>query len=377
MDTFSRFRKSFTPGGFIGGLSGAAGNIGSSVFGNRKDAGILGTGQFRAEEIPIREEAFTDTSRYDRLGKELGTQLDYIRGNRLDTAPQAQSRQMQLDLAKALQQQAAGGGPPSIAQQMLANQTSQNILNAQSQAASMRGVNPAMALRMQQGQAANLNQQAANQGAMLRSQEILNAQQALGGLAGGMRGQDIGLAEAQQQGALNRDQLILQGLGQKGQIAQAATQGARDLEQLRVQQRAGVNAVNQAGYEAAAKQRTGIAAGIGGGFMEKILASDRNLKTDIEPARSDPAVQDFLDALSSSTYRYKNPEHGEGRYLGPMAQDLEKTELGRDMVMDTPDGKMVDYGRGAPAYLGVAGLLNDRMDDLEERMKSFLDKRKK
>lgn len=291
---------------------------------------------------------------------------------------------MQMELANALQQQSQGGGPPSIAQQMLANQTNQNIMNAQSQAASMRGVNPAMALRMQQGQAANMNQQAANQGAMLRSQEILNAQQALGGLTQGMRGQDIDLAQAQQAGDLSRGNLILQGIGAQGQNAQAAVEGARDLAKLKVQQHTAMSGINQQAYADAAKRRgegvSGIASGIMGGLsgiggIAGAIGSDRNLKTDIEPARSDPAVQEFLDALSSSTYRYKNPEYGEGRYLGPMAQDLEKTKLGKDMVMDTPEGKMVDYGRGAPTYLGVAGLLNDRMDDLESRLHSFLDKR--
>jgi hypothetical protein len=349
----------------------------STLFGGKNDAGILGTGQFKGEEIPINEDAFTNTKRFDKIDKDFANEIAGIKGTRLDTMPQGQARQMQLDLANALRTQSQGGGPPSIAQQMLNNQTSQNILNAQSQAASMRGVNPAMALRMQQGQAANLNQQAANQGAMLRSQEILNAQQALGNISSGMRGQDIGLAEAQQQGALNRGQMVLQGLGQRGQLAGQATQGARDLEQLKVQQRLGMAGVNQKAQEAAGAQRGKILGGVAGGIMEALDISDRNLKTDIEPARTDPAVQEFLDALTSSTYRYKNPEHGEGRYLGPMAQDLERTELGRDMVMDTPEGKMVDYGRGAPAYLGVAGLLNDRLDDLEARMQSFLEKRKK
>jgi len=63
------------------------------------------------------------------------------------------------------------------------------------------------------------------------------------------------------------------------------------------------------------------------------------------------------------------PGAGEGKFISPMAQDMEKSELGKGMVMDTPEGKMVDYGKAGGLMLGVASMLNERMDDLEAALK--------
>jgi hypothetical protein len=56
------------------------------------------------------------------------------------------------------------------------------------------------------------------------------------------------------------------------------------------------------------------------------------------------------DAVSEApgySYEYKDPEaHGEGAFYGPMAQDLEKTPVGRSTIKVAPDGtKMVDTSR--------------------------------
>ena len=351
-------------------------SINSILTGDKNDAGILGVGQYKAKEIDINKEAFTDTAGYDQVNQELARAINGMKYSKgIDQAPQGEFRNYQMNLAKSLQEQANGGGPPSIAQQMLQNQTNQNIMAAQSQAGSMRGVNPAMALRLTQNQAANANQQAANQGAMLRSQEIQAAQNALGGITSNARGQDIDIAKAADQGKLARDQAVLQGIGAKGQIANQIASGKQDLERLRVQQQTGMNEINSRAYDNASDRRAKALGGLAEAAPAIIgMFSDKNLKTNIKDASSDPSVKEFLDALSSSTYEYKDKNMGEGKYMGPMAQDLEKTELGADMVIDTPDGKMVDYGRGAPAYLGIAGMLNDRLDGIEEQMKEFFTK---
>ena len=58
----------------------------------------------------------------------------------------------------------------------------------------------------------------------------------------------------------------------------------------------------------------------------------------------------FLDALKPNSFEYKDkfkkdPLAGEGRFLGVMAQDLEKAgPVGKSMVKDTPMGKLVNYG---------------------------------
>jgi hypothetical protein len=77
----------------------------------------------------------------------------------------------------------------------------------------------------------------------------------------------------------------------------------------------------------------------------------------------------FMGALNPSTYRYKDPSSpltGPGEHLGVMAQDLEKTVAGQQMVKQAPDGtKMVDYNEGGPAILAGLARLNERLDKVE------------
>jgi hypothetical protein len=102
--------------------------------------------------------------------------------------------------------------------------------------------------------------------------------------------------------------------------------------------------------------------------LSRLASSDRRAKKNIKPAKT--KVQDFLDSLKAYSYEYKKPDsfgarHGE--MLGVMAQDLEKTTLGKQFVRDTPAGKLVDMGQGLAAILASQSYLNDRMKRLEAR----------
>lgn len=91
--------------------------------------------------------------------------------------------------------------------------------------------------------------------------------------------------------------------------------------------------------------------------------SDRRAKTDIKPAGE--KVKTFLDALNEADYEYKNkntPTTSPGRHTSVMAQDLEKSELGRRMVHDTPQGKVVDYKEGLATMLAGLANVNDRLE---------------
>ena len=83
----------------------------------------------------------------------------------------------------------------------------------------------------------------------------------------------------------------------------------------------------------------------------------------------------FLDALKPNSFEYKdefkkNPMGGEGRFLGVMAQDLEKAgPVGKSMVEDTPMGKLVNYGKGFGAVLAAQAHLNQRLKALESKKK--------
>jgi hypothetical protein len=86
---------------------------------------------------------------------------------------------------------------------------------------------------------------------------------------------------------------------------------------------------------------------------------------------SDEKVKSFLDKTHAYSYEYKpeykdKPGAGEGRYVSPMAQDLEKSELGKSMVKQAPDGtKMVDYGKGLGTMVASLAYLNDRLNEIE------------
>lgn len=81
-----------------------------------------------------------------------------------------------------------------------------------------------------------------------------------------------------------------------------------------------------------------------------------------------------LDKLKAYEYEYKDPSAagaGEGKFNGIMAQDLEKAgPVGKSMVMDTPQGKMVDYGKGFSAILAAQVDFNERMKQIEKRFGS-------
>lgn len=76
----------------------------------------------------------------------------------------------------------------------------------------------------------------------------------------------------------------------------------------------------------------------------------------------------FLDALQAYSYKYKDPKHGQGQQLSVMAQDLEKAgPVGRSMVQQTPEGKMVNYAKGFAGILAAQAHLNERLKDIEAR----------
>lgn len=97
--------------------------------------------------------------------------------------------------------------------------------------------------------------------------------------------------------------------------------------------------------------------------------SDQEQKKNVK--EEDFSPKGFLDALKPYSYEYKNPGlagAGEGRHLSVMAQDLEKAgPVGKSMVQETPNGKMVDYGKGFGAILAAQADLNDRLKNIESK----------
>lgn len=86
------------------------------------------------------------------------------------------------------------------------------------------------------------------------------------------------------------------------------------------------------------------------------------------PGEASPKqYDDTMENLSANEYNYK-PEVGKpGRQVGIMAQDLEKSKLGKNLVVNSPQGKFIDTNQAVGASLGMIGRLNDRMAKLEKR----------
>jgi hypothetical protein len=94
------------------------------------------------------------------------------------------------------------------------------------------------------------------------------------------------------------------------------------------------------------------------------IRSDENSKENKAPA--DKKIKSFLDALQAKEYNYK-PETGldTKKKYGIMAQDLEKSEIGKSMVNEVGGVKHVDMDRGFSAILAAQAELNSRLNKLE------------
>lgn len=101
-----------------------------------------------------------------------------------------------------------------------------------------------------------------------------------------------------------------------------------------------------------------------------VKISDKTFKKDIEYDPKD--LQKFMDRLKPAAYDYKDevkdsPLASKNRELGVMAQDLEKSELGKEAVQDTDIGKVVDYDNLEPKMLASIAALNKRLKELENK----------
>lgn len=220
------------------------------LFGNGVNPGLLGLTPFTVDpsvaSLPGYEQHQKDLlAAYQAAGNRQGPQLN--------TGNQAQFRQGQADLAAQLQAQAAGQGP-SLAQGQLRSGTDRNLAQAYAMAQSTPG--NAGAIRSVANQRAAMGQQAAGDAAQMRMMEQMQAQNQLGQVLAGARGQDIGLASEQanlgmqQQGLNDAAQRYYMGAGLS--LDEAQRQAAMQMQMLKMQ-----------AYNHGAAQNQQIASGLG------------------------------------------------------------------------------------------------------------------
>jgi hypothetical protein len=261
--------------------------------------------------------------------------MGYVGGEAGKFANESQGRFLD-DSALRGQLQRQMSGEQSLSAEQLRQGLGQNLAAQQSMAAGARGGNQAMAARTAAMNSANLGAGLSGQQAMAG---IAERQAAAQGLAG-LRGQDLQAT-----------------LGGRGQALDAFGQ----IEQQRGNR---FDAMTQtpSGAERGLSTAGGVIGGIGA------LFSDVRAKTAIDDGSG--SVQRFLGALQPASYRYRDPaQHGGGRHVGIMAQDLERTPEGASMVSDTPGGKQIDGGKLTGAIAAATADLNRRIEELEREKK--------
>lgn len=224
-------------------------------------------------------------------------------------------------------------GKNSIAGEQLRQGMQQNIAGQQAIAASATPSNQAMAARTASMNAARVGSGLAGQQAVAGLQERQMAGQQLAQLNQAQRGQDVNVALGSTQNAL---------------------QGYLGLEDARTGRYA-------ADLQTPTRREAAIGAFTGG--LGALAKSDENQKRDISSGNKE--ARTFMKALIPKTFQYKDPRDGRGKNIGIMAQDLEKSPLGKQAVVDTPDGKMVHSGKLATAVAAGLADVNKRLEQVE------------
>lgn len=79
-----------------------------------------------------------------------------------------------------------------------------------------------------------------------------------------------------------------------------------------------------------------------GGTSGAVATSDRRLKTNIESVSKED-IKELRSTIKPYIYNYVSDKYGKGDWVGVMAQDLEKSKLGKTAVFENEEGhKMVD-----------------------------------
>lgn len=335
--------------GTVGGLlGGAAGGIAEEAVGE----GYQGRGRtidpeaFKVKGAAAAQKiAESQSGEQRRSAARTKRQQDVLRDQRQDQLSQ-------------LFQQAQGKGP-SLAQAQLKAASDRSLAQQLAAAGRARGTNSAAVGRQLARQQAAAGQQLAQDAATARIQEQQLAQQNL------QAALTSGAAQEQQRRQLETQagQAALQQMLQSGMAQQQARQA---FEQLATNQQLGIVKSRQEGAAAKQAAQGQIFGGLAqaGGQVGAAFASDKNKKKDIKKA---DMKKDFLDKLSAKSYKYKDSKDGKGEQLGIMAQDLEKTKVGKQMVEDTPNGKMVNMAKGFGAVLAAQAELNKRLEQLEKK----------
>lgn len=296
-----------------------------------------------------------------------------------------------MDLLKAQ----ANGTAPTAATGILQQGTDQAIAAQQAMANSGNVNNMMTNQKSAMDNAATLQQQNANQAAQLQANQQMQGQQAYAQAAQAQAAQLANNAGLQQnQTAQRQAQSQLLG-GLAGQTQQGALgYGGLSNQSLAnaMNQQANIFNTQQGVYNQAAANSAGMMGGlmnaaggaigsIGSSAVSSILdpknaakaaptgpTSDENAKYDIRHEQGEQGkIKQFLDSLEGVSFKYKEPtgQMGQtpGEHIGIIAQQVERAPGGKSMVIDTPQGKVIDGPSAIGALLASVADLNQRMEE--------------
>jgi hypothetical protein len=110
------------------------------------------------------------------------------------------------------------------------------------------------------------------------------------------------------------------------------------------------NAIGAANIAQANRQSNLLGQGMG---ASALAFSDERLKTGIEPVSKED-LSEMKRFLRAYAFKYKSDEHGQGDWIGIMAQDLEKSKLGKTLVVENELGqKMIDLKKVLSMFLAT------------------------
>lgn len=235
-------------------------------------------------------------------------------------------------------------------------------VNAQQAAAVSGRGNPALRQLQAAQAAADVQSGLAGQGAALGLQGQLAAQQQLGGALQGFGNLELQRQLGMDQYGLGVGSLQEQALGRQQQGALTAQQLEAALRQAQAQQYGQAESIGAgiAGMPTTADKVLNVGSTLGGFAL---LASDKRLKKNVKDAGDD--IDEFIASIKPKKFRFKDERHGEGEHLGFMAQDLERSKAGKEMVVDTPAGKHVNLQKLSTALAAALARQSKRLDELE------------
>ncbi len=335
----------------ITGLPGMAGGLAGTLSGENRIQG---------QERKIDTKAFDikDAAAKSKLAQQ---QSNLATKNAAQAASQQQAaRAGQSGLISQLQAQAAGKAP-SLAEAQLKAASDRSLAQQLAAAAAQRGGNQAALQRALATSQASQSAQLAQDAAQMRIQEQNAARSQLADALQSQRGTDV-------QSQLAQQQFAAQGLGQSFDMNAAQQAQKAALEKLRTDQFLAAQGLTATGAAAAANAQANLLGGIAQGAGAAYGKSDKNAKKNIKESSKD--VQKFLDALSAKKYEYKDTSEAgtaPGQRYGIMAQDLEKSPMGKSFVQEINGHKMVDTVQGFGAVLAAQSELNKRLKELEKK----------